>query len=82
MSLLSNIVNGTKKTYEANVKCTNCLKVQVAPIQKGVTVEQFIKEGLGVCQECGCTTLEKISSKSNSGIILEKEKNIFNATRR
>ena len=44
-------------TYKANVKCENCKRTAKVYIEKGTSVDEFIKNN--ICKYCGCKQLIK-----------------------
>jgi transcription elongation factor Elf1 len=58
---LMDIMNKGKK-YKIQVRCKNCGEVQEVSVPKGITIEDYFKQGMGKCENCGCSTLEHLKS--------------------
>ncbi|MCK5613787.1 hypothetical protein KAR91_68615 [Candidatus Pacearchaeota archaeon] len=46
-----------KETYQINAQCSNCGRVQLAPVDvpKGQTWYHYVQETKLKCEHCGCT---------------------------
>ena len=53
----------TEKTYLIKRKCNNCSMENTLSIQRGITIEEFLKETGRECYYCGCS----FSSNKNGG---------------
>jgi Zn ribbon nucleic-acid-binding protein len=62
MTILDNI----RKRYVVQAKCSNCSEVQEVSVPKGMTIENFFKDGDGKCSSCGCATLIKFEAQRKS----------------
>jgi rRNA maturation protein Nop10 len=61
MTLIDNI----RKRYAVQAKCSNCGEVQEISIPKGITIDNFFKDGNGKCISCGCATLNKFEAQKS-----------------
>ena len=43
-----------KKRYEINVLCDNCDQRSSVKIPKGLTIDEHLSSGKGLCPNCGC----------------------------
>ena len=48
------------KVYTVPVKCSNCNHRFELKVRKGTTIEDYLKSGMSICENCGCTTLKQI----------------------
>ncbi|HLD48944.1 MAG TPA: hypothetical protein VJB11_01130 [archaeon] len=48
-----------KRTYEADIMCSNCSNEENVEIKKGMKIEAFCKNY--TCPECGCRAMRKES---------------------
>jgi transcription elongation factor Elf1 len=49
-----------KKKYVIQARCSNCGEVQEISVPKGITINNFFKDGMGKCLNCGCSSLEHL----------------------
>lgn len=45
------------KFYKTPVKCRNCGHTFELRIPKGTTIQEHVSNGHGLCERCGCNTL-------------------------
>ena len=57
MTLFDNL----KKVYPITVKCSNCDYKFELKIPKGKTIADYLKSEACACENCGCSTLVKIT---------------------
>ena len=71
MGILINMLGGK---YEIKAKCSNCNSKIVIRIPRGVTIKEFLEESRGVCNFCGCNTIETLKYPE---VLIKEEKNGF-----
>ncbi len=68
--IISEMINKYKNIYLYPSKCKNCSRSTKFAIEKGKTIEEFIKDNMDLkCNNCGCIFFKRSDMKFETGLI-------------